>query len=107
MPRCEKCEKSVPSFELKYVRAEEGKTTLACQTCRTPTEVVSGKHETDQQLAAISLHQYETAEGKKDYRIRAELAHGGLNVDYQFTFNEAREFFKGIKDKKRLELKAV
>lgn len=107
MPRCERCTKSVPSYELKYVRGTDDKTILACATCRAPAELVSGGHEADHQIAALSLHQYETAEGKKDYRLRAELAHGGLHADYQFTFNEAREFFKGIKDKKKPELKAV
>ena len=63
----------------------EGKTILVCGTCRVPTEVVSGTHEADQRVAAVSFHQYETAEGKKDYRIEAEANFKGFEVNYNFA----------------------
>jgi len=106
MPRCERCTKGVPSFELKHVRTEDGKTVLACKTCRTPTEIVSGAHEKDKQIAAISLHQYETADGKPDYMIRAEVDAKGVAVKYETTIDDIRQFFKHG-GKKQAELKAV
>lgn len=105
MPKCERCTNSVPSYSLKCVRGESGNTQVVCANCRKPEEVLSA-HPGDRQVAAISLHEYETAEGKKDYRVRAEVAHGGLDINYQFTFDEARELFKSA-GKKKAELKAV
>jgi len=105
MPKCERCSSSVPSFNLKCVRGEGSKTEVVCPACRKPEEVV-GAHPEDKQLAAVSLHQYETADGKKDYRVKTEVAHGGLDINYQFTFEDARQFFKNGA-KKKADLKAV
>ena len=103
MPRCEKCSNSVPSFDLRYVQGE--KTMLVCRVCRAPTDVVASQYEMDQQLAAVSLHQYETADGRKDYQVKAEVSVKGLDVNYKFTLDEARQFFKN--GSKKVDLKAV
>lgn len=105
MPRCERCNNSVHSYDLRCVRGEGGKTEVVCATCRKPEEVIA-PHPEDRQIAAVSLHQYETAEGKKDYRLKAEVSHKGFEVNYQVNFEDARRFFKE-NAKKKAELKAV
>jgi hypothetical protein len=104
MPRCEICEESVPSGDLKPVGPDG---LIACTGCRRPKETEMAD---DKRKKVGSFHIYEvpTEDGAVDHEVEADVAYSGLEVKFKTTFDKIRAFFTEKREKgQKAELKAV
>lgn len=128
MPRCGICRDGVPSECL-----EELNNVLVCPTCRaSPTtsfiraklmllkDTTEGlallkekaKERTMADLkrhlvASINVFEIETADGGRDHMAEVQVGIGGLNVKYDATFDQIRDFFTKRREQKPGKVKLV
>ena len=44
-------------------------------------------------VASITFHEYETEDGGVDHSVQLKARYGGLNLEFDATFDEIRRFF--------------
>ena len=120
MPRCGNCRDGVPSECL-----EELNSVLVCPMCRgsLPTSLVRTKltllKDTEESkertmadlkkhlVASINVFEIETADGNRDHMAEVQVGIGGLNVKYDATFDQIRDFFTKRREQKPGKVKLV
>lgn len=106
MPRCQNCGGSVSSSSLKKVGDA-----IVCSECGRP-KIVEGKMaENRKRVASVILNEVPTKDGATDHEISVEVrlrdSYGGLDVNFNTTFDRVRDFFTQKREKgKRASLKA-
>lgn len=102
MPRCSSCRASVCSEDLWRV----GGGALVCLDC---VSVVGKEKETmtrSTSIFSVDILELEDDKGK-DHQIKVQGSYGGLNVQFESTVDQIRDFFtKRRERKKAAELEA-
>ena len=115
MPRCHLGDHSVPAEELRRVGGA-----LACAACRKlkgiegDIPMAEEKSENKKSVIAFSIHEIEkNPDGHaivKDHRLEAQVSLGSLNLKWDVTFDQIRDFFTKRREgstKKKSPLQAV
>jgi hypothetical protein len=119
MPRCGNCRDGVPSECLE----ELWKGVLVCSMCRVSlfrsklTLIKDTAEETAKEnpmaelkkhlVASINVFEIETVDGTRDHLAEVQVGIGGLNVKYDATFDQIRDFFTKRREQKPGKVKLV
>ena len=121
MPRCGNCRDGVPSECLE----ELWKGVLVCPMCRgslstslvhTKLTLLKDTEESKERtmadlkkhlVASINVFEIETADGNRDHMAEVQVGIGGLNVKYDATFDQIRDFFTKRREQKPGKVKLV
>ena len=94
MPRCSVCHETTPSQEL---RQSDG--WVKCPRCRSNISLVEDKkmpkdlkQPAERRVLSVTVYEY-TTEAGIDHRVAVEGNYGGLDVKFESTIDQIREFF--------------
>lgn len=119
MPRCMQCRDRFSVEALHEVGGD-----VVCERClpHLPLQIRSGmsalsklslvKEKTMADLkkhlvASINVFEIETADGNRDHMAEVQVGIGGLNVKYDATFDQIRDFFTKRREQKPGKVKLV
>jgi len=122
MPRCGSCRDGVPAECLEELRG-----VLVCPACwdnastnfvLTKLTLLKGIVEEKEKertmadlkrhlVASINVFEFETADGNRDHMAEVQVGIGGLNVKYDATFDQIRDFFTKRREQKPGKVKLV
>lgn len=116
MPRCQLGDHSVPANDLRRVGGA-----LSCSACRKlkgiegDVPMAEDKVENKKSVVAFSIHEIEKQSDNhlstvKDHRLEAQVSLGSLNLKWDVTFDQIRDFFTKRREgssKKKTNLTSV
>jgi hypothetical protein len=122
MPKCMNCTRKVPPYFLREVAGkvvcelclplwkEHGHLSMvhATERLKAVTDEENPMAESKRHLvASINVFEIETADGGRDHLAEVQVDIGGLNVKYDATFDQIRDFFTKRREQKPGKVKLV
>ena len=110
MPKCMKCGESYPPEYMRQVQEE-----IVCGGCeqvilfrKLAVVKESPMAEPKRHLvASVNVYEIENADGIRDHLAEVQVGIGGLNVKFDATFDQIRDFFTKRREQKSAKVKLV